>query len=1260
MNRIISYLKRFAYPLVKQFKTSVPFMIAVCLVLLAILVWWLGPEWEFRGSKPLESLLARITATIVLLIIPLFLWTLSTRKKYQKLESERKYEEAVELDACIPYVQAQDRHMDESFATLKANSLSSDFLYTLPWYLVLGQENSGKTSLINRSNQSFTLTSVMKAGAVQSMRDPYLAYPIDWWIGNEAVLIDPPGEIISQISGLEHEPENAPLSTEDGQAGGAPQVGTSVVPTELSGRLWTALIEWLNKKRSSRPLNGIILTVDLPLLLSQTPSERKAMAAFLRARLFELSQKLGIRFPLYIVLTKFDLVEGFDEFFAKLPRDVRENVLGFSFTLDSVGNYDVWLNEFVKEYDALIDRLKEQIFDAIGTPHTLKEREDLFSFVAQLAGVRNILFAYLTETLGSDNYSTPALVRGVYFSSVYQEGLLSNAFVNEAAKTYRVSGAIPQAKESKQGVIYFAHKLFTDVIYPEAGLAGDNIKVLQQKKRILYANTAVAAAVSVLALGGWHYYYTSNRDKALEVKSTVEGFDQYLRTTQGLNAHLMTNYLDKTGKDLLPALNQIRQAVSIFGDYRQALPAVEDMGLYEGRRIGPKVDETYIYLLSHRFLFALSEGVMDSINAAPEGSDEQLAALRVYQMMQSLENRRPEIVEHWMMRFWQTAYPNDGVTQENLMSHLEYAMCYAQSDLPHWRAKVGDVQEKLSRIPMQQRVYMSMKSASRNVLVKPLSLRNEIGLSFDMVFKPVGPEPQATQAVSANLHNVVYDSTSQPLLLDALFTSKGFRDYFAPQSHNVADLAMVDEWVLGKKESIHYSEEDIKVMRERINTLYVTDYIDTWGRALNQFEVVDFKDVQHGVAVLETVVSTAAPFRRLLETVKENSEIYTPLTAPAVPGVVTSPTDGVEKTNEPVTVKPAIAVPQDMLQTESLRITRAYSPLYSMLNSANEKPSTYDDLMKVVSELHEYMKLVQDSPDRGKTALQLVMDRFELKGADPISNLQRMAAGLPEPMNRHAAKLAQQAERVLIIEALKELEKRWDQEVYKFYGERLAPRYPFNPASRHDVSLDDFEKFFGSKGILEEFTNKYLNAFVKDNINSLYSKEQGRYLIRPDLLEQFEAANRIRDAFFNSQGAMNIQFTVQPLGMTANTRSSLLNVDGQLIAYRHGPGSTVGLIWPNSFSDSVVSKITFVNSAGGSSEISAKGAWSFFRLLSQGKEDGERSATSVQLKFAVGHNAMTYRISSEKINNPFTNRLFDRFRLPRTLLNNEALNETGS
>ncbi|MDF3837583.1 hypothetical protein P3W85_32230, partial [Cupriavidus basilensis] len=101
-------------------------------------------------------------------------------------------------DPCLRYVQAQERALDRSLATLRANLSGRNALYQLPWYLVLGQENAGKTSFINRSNQNFSLTGEIKAGSRRLLDDPDLAYTIDWWMGGEAVLIDPPGELISQ------------------------------------------------------------------------------------------------------------------------------------------------------------------------------------------------------------------------------------------------------------------------------------------------------------------------------------------------------------------------------------------------------------------------------------------------------------------------------------------------------------------------------------------------------------------------------------------------------------------------------------------------------------------------------------------------------------------------------------------------------------------------------------------------------------------------------------------------------------------------------------------------------------------------------------------------------------------------------------------------------------------------------------------------------------------------------------------------------
>ena len=178
-----------------------------------------------------------------------------------------------------------------------------------------------------------------------------------------------------------------------------------------------------------------------------------------------------------------------------------------------------------------------------------------------------------------------------------------------------------------------------------------------------------------------------------------------------------------------------------------------------------------------------------------------------------------------------------------------------------------------------------------------------------------------------------------------------------------------------------------------------------------------------------------------------------------------------------------------------------------------------------------------------------------MTGPDPIGTLQRVATGLPEPLNHHARKVADETARVLHIEALRELERRWDTEVYSFFQQRLAGRYPF-VARAPDASLDDFEAFFGPQGRLQRFSDQYLKAFLHDNLEALRAGPQGQSLIRSDVIEQLAQANRIRETFFDQRGNLSVQFSIEPLGLSANQRTSLLDLDGQLIAYTHGPRSS--------------------------------------------------------------------------------------------------------
>ncbi len=142
----------------------------------------------------------------------------------------------------------QQVELNQVMGELKQNLNKRNYLYSLPWYLVLGLENAGKTSLINRSSQNFVFSSVMRASGKKS-ENPY---SFDWWIGDDAVLIDPDGELLTQRQNEENN---------DG---------------EMERRLWLNFVNWLEKTRSQRPLNGVVIALDIEHLASSTVAERRA------------------------------------------------------------------------------------------------------------------------------------------------------------------------------------------------------------------------------------------------------------------------------------------------------------------------------------------------------------------------------------------------------------------------------------------------------------------------------------------------------------------------------------------------------------------------------------------------------------------------------------------------------------------------------------------------------------------------------------------------------------------------------------------------------------------------------------------------------------------------------------------------------------------------------------------------------------------------------------------------------------------------
>ena len=1182
--------------LLPYLKNAAPVTLTLGVIALLAATWWLGPRWQVNGEFPLAAWQMRALVTLGVVLVVAMVWGMVLARRLRKVNVKQSEAQKEQEDPILPMERKQQRLLDRQLAALKSNLPGRKGIYRLPWYLVIGLEDAGKTSLIQRSGQTYTLTDVTR-----NNRGDRNAFGFDWWIGDDGVLIDPDGELLSQSQG---------------EGAGA----------EIQQRLWNHFIAWLERNRPQRPLNGVVLTIDLARLSVADPDQRRDRAILLRTRMRELMEQIGSRLPVYVTFTKMDLLYGFGPLVRTLSKQEKDRALGFTFSLENQMDSDDWLSQFVDRYTALVKRLTDRLPDVLANTRDAEERAAAYSFTRQLAGLKPVLEQFLTDLLSADVFSTPAMVRGTFFTSVLQEGVPEDAFVSAAAANYQIAEPIQPAQRSGQSANLFTRELFPKIIYPEAGLAGDNRRVIQSRQRRLAVAAVVAICAGAGLTAGWQHFFIRNAEAAAAVEARVQGFIE--------NWQPVGFEPDNTGRNLLGPLDELREATLAFGDHRRNWPLLSDMGLYRGHEVGPEVEESYLDMLAYQYLPALMFGVMAEMGRAPDDSTERLEHLRVLRMLYDASGRRNDIVTRYMQNYWQQAFPGQSDLQQRLMGHLDYAMAHtdlarltqegdavAVMTLAPFRSSVQWAQHELGRVATPDRVYRDLEIEAEQEFRTPLELARAAGPAFSTVFSRVDGYGEP----------VVSDGSGEedPLTIPALLTREGLEKWFLRKSGSVTELALVDAWVLGRRDNVEFSKADEARLLASLQTLYAEHYAEAWRTALSRIDIQRFEDLNHGVRILESLTSGHEPLASLLGQVRHNTRLV--------------PSAEVESAaaRELLEQSPHFRMLQD--------IERQFAELNDLTRDNGDQSTGLEQIMLVVGELHEYMRNLQEAPDKGKAALAAARARMGLQGADPIFTLQRMADNQPEPLNRLLTRLATESWRVVLDQAVAQLEREWYREVYQPFQQNLARHYPFNPESGRDVALQDFERFFAPGGVLDAFYQDNLKLFLEDHPEQVGDARRAG-LVRGAVLTSLENADRIRRAYFTRGGSLDVEFALEPLNLSANKRRSVVNVDGQLVEFSHGPRQSIPLVWPNTLRDSVESRITLVPVQVNRSprSLSESGPWALFRLLDKADITGV-SSSAVDVRFRVDDGDMRYRLHAASNTNPFTQQLLAGYRIPRSL-----------
>lgn len=1171
--RFLSGLRSTLRPAMPRFKVSVAWLAAIAWIILLVWIWWKGPAWSLYEQRWLEPLASRWLATAVWGLITLSWITWRVMKRLQQLEKQQKQQRKEEQDPVSVELHQQERYLDRWLLRLHRHLDTRRFLWHLPWYMVIGAKESGKTSLLREGFPSDVIYAPLNAKGATEYQ-----VRITPRVGKQAVIFDVDGSLI----------------------------GPGKESNELLyRRLREHWLGWLVKKRTRQPLNGLILTLDLPDLLTATKSRREHLLQSLRQNLQEIRLQLHCQLPVYVVLTKLDLLHGFASLFQSMDKKGRDSILGVTFTRNAHTN-NSWRAELSAFWQEWVSRLNhalpDQMLAQTGTPR----RSALFSFTRQMQGIDNPLGTLLDGLLDGENMDV--MLRGVYLTSSLQRGQVDDLFTQSAAHQYHLDNSSRVTWPLVETAPYFTRMLFPSALLAEPNLAGENSLWLGNSRRRLMVFSACGALLAALLIGGWHHYYNKNWQAGITVLAQAESFMD-VPPPQGI---------DEYGSLQLPLLNPVRDATLAYGDYRSH-GLLTDLGLYQGTRIGPYVEQTYLQLLEQRYLPALFNGLVKEMNNAPPSSEEKLAVLRVVRMLEDKSGRSNEVVKQYMAQRWSEKFHGQRDIQAQLMGHLDYALSHTDW---HGQREQGDsdairryapyeksvtvAQRELSKLPIYQRVYQSLRTRALGVLPADLNLRDQIGPSFDKVF-------------------IAGDDSK--LIVPQFLTRYGLQSYFVKQRDELVKLTAMDSWVLNLTRNVTYSEADRTEIQRHITEQYISDYTATWRAGMDNLNVRSFEALPELTDALEQIISGDQPFQRALTVLRDNTQ----------PAMLSAKLDDKER-------EAALADLDYQLLT---RLGREFAPENSALTEYKDKTSMLQAVYQQLTELHRYLLAIQNSPVPGKSALKAVQLRLDQNSSDPIFATRQMAKTLPTPLNRWVGALANQAWHVVMVEAVHHMELDWKNTIVKTFNTQLADKYPFNPRSSQDASLDAFERFFRPDGLLDTFYRENLKLFIE---NELTWGEDGDVLIREDIQQQLVTAQKIRDIFFSQQNGLGTQFAVETVELSANKRRSLLNLDGQLVDYSHGRNYTAHLIWPNSMREGNESKLTLVSAASSKSprSVAFSGPWAQFRLLEAGQLTNVKG-NNFDLRFNVDGGYMIYRVHVDTEDNPFTGGLFSQFRLPDTL-----------
>ena len=1094
--------------------------LATGIILLAylVLVWFLGGWLHLHGSD--IWILRGGLAFVGLIAAGSFLW-FYRKSKADEAGTESELTQAPGTDDIDLVVREAVRRLRRSTLGRGAN------LGNLPLVFVLGDSGATKTTTVIHS----ALDPELLAGHVYQDTTVLPTRLLNIWYTRQAIFVDPAGDLLTQ-----------------------PPRWKRLVKLVQPGRVSTAMGKGLQAPRAA------IVCYDTESFLKPGASETTLSAARkLAVRLQEISQLLGISFPVYVLFTKLDRISFFPEFVRGFNKEEASEVLGATLPVRSLAT-GVYAEEETrrlgKAFDELFYSLAERRLDLLARENDGSQLPSIYEFPRELRKLRTLLVQFLVDLTRPSQLSVNPFLRGFYFCGVrpvivedvavaapqVQAPDLSSSA--DATRIFSSTGfsAAPSAPSSRASGSrrvpqwVFLSQFFNEIIVKDrVALAASGFS-----SRVSVLRRVALAAVSLVALvcaGGFLVSFLGNRHLESDVRTAIHE----LRTTQGGPNDVPT-------LASLQKLDQLRQQVATLGGYEtDGVPLSLRWGLYVGHDLYSDARKAYFERF-RQLLFAYTQGkLLDGLRAVPDTPGPNDSYDKTYDELKA---------------YLITTSNNDKSTREFLSPVLA----------THWTAG-RDIDPGRLALARNQFDFYSTELAAGNPFPSSNDAKS-IGRARSYLFQFNGIARVYQQLLSkASVKNpeVSFNEKFRDSIgvivsnhkVKGAFTIGGF-NFMQEALKNPGSYLHGDEWVLGRPTA---AELDPSTLQNQLTQLYYDDFTKEWRAVIQTSSVVGYQDSADAAKKLEKLSGTASPLLELFWFISNNTNVSAPdVAAPFLPVQALEPPGLPDKL-------------PDVLITESIKpYITGLSKLQVDLASLGSNPtdptvlsqvSTSEGAAKVT--VTQVMGTRIDQKFHNESLVRTLLE-------EPITNTDGILKGIPAKAANEAGK--------------------------SFCGHfaQITTKYPFNPKSDQDLPIDQLNELLAPK-------TGALWTFYDDKLKQILVKQGTRYVVAPAstvkpsavFLDFFNRAAALSDALY-SGGSSTPKFLYTLKTMPSNVEV-VLKIGNETML---GAGTQRQFTWTGAPEDVQAS------TPGGDSLSSYKGPWSVFRFVADAHSQGSGHVTNLE------------------------------------------------